>query len=366
MVFFHWPSRTFRNLVHSLFLGLFGNHFLSIDSRAADIDPTPAATPLHNIANIFKPHSGQAELILEPTYLVLLISLGIFVVVTGLLVYIVFKYRSRTPEDHLTEPPQIYGSYNIELAWTVIPCLIVFVLILVSARSIVEIQDAPMPENALNIRIVGHQWWWEVHYPDLGIITANEIHVPVGAKDGSRRPTHITLESADVIHSFWVPQLAGKTDLVPNRINHTWIEPLSPGVFLGNCAEYCGTQHANMLLRVIAQTPDEFDKWVANQQKPPVAPSAPLAIQGHKDFYDLSCVNCHKIESTPAEGVFGPDLTKFATRQTLGAGVAPRTLQNLHAWLADPDDLKPGCYMPDMKLTPSQLDSLVAYLETLK
>ena len=121
-----------------------------------------------------------------------------------------------------------------------------------------------------------------------------------------------------------------------------------------------------MLLRVIAQTPDEFDKWVANQQKPPVAPSAPLAIQGHKHFYDLSCVNCHKIESTPAEGVFGPDLTKFATRQTLGAGVAPRTLQNLHAWLADPDDLKPGCYMPDMKLTPSQLDSLVAYLETLK
>lgn len=326
-----------------------------------------ASAPVtHNITDIFQPLSRPAELLLEPTHLVLLICLGIFLVVVGVLIYVLIKFRPRGPEDHLVEPPQIYGSYNIEMAWTVIPCLIVFVLVLVSARSIVEIQDAPMPEDALQVRIVGHQWWWEVHYPDLGIITANEIHVPVSTRDGKRRPTHVILESADVIHSFWVPQLAGKTDLIPNRINKTWIEPFQTGVFLGNCAEYCGTQHANMLLRVIVQDPEDFQRWADNQKRLPAEPKEMLALQGKKDFYSLSCINCHKIDASPAEGVFGPDLTKFATRQTLGAGVALNTPENLHAWLLNPDSLKPGCYMPDMKLSPQQLDSLVAYLQTLK
>jgi cytochrome c oxidase subunit 2 len=330
-------------------------------------EPQATQTPeIHRIADIFQPLSRSAELLLEPTHLVLLICLGIFLVVMGVLVYVLIKFRPRGPEDHLEEPPQVYGSYNIEMAWTVIPCLIVFVLVLVSARSIVEIQDQPMPEDALQIRLIGHQWWWEIQYPELGIITANEIHVPVSSKDGKPRPTHIILESADVIHSFWVPQLAGKTDLVPNRVNHTWIEPFKTGVFLGNCAEYCGTQHANMLLRVIVQTPEDFQKWVENQKQLPSEPKDVIAIQGKKDFYDLSCVSCHKIDSTPAEGVFGPDLTKFAIRQTLGAGVAANTPENLHAWLFQPDSLKPGCYMPDMKLSPQQLDSLVAYLQTLK
>ena len=321
---------------------------------------------VHLVANIFKPLSRPAQMLLEPTQLVLLVTLGIFLIVVGVLVFVLIQFRPRGPEDHLSEPPQIYGSNNIEMAWTVIPCLIVFVLVLVSARSIVEIQDAPMPENAIHIRLVGHQWWWEIHYPDLGIITANEIHVPVSTQDGVQRPTHIQLESADVIHSFWVPQMAGKTDLVPNRINKTWLEPFQVGTFLGNCAEYCGTQHANMLLRVIVHEPEEFQQWVESQKRPTAQPESALAIQGKKDFYDLSCINCHKVDGTPAEGVFGPDLTKFSTRQTLGAGVAPRTPENTRAWLANPDSLKPGCYMPDMKLTPQQLDGLVAYLETLK
>jgi len=334
-------------------------------SSTADSQTSPSAG-IHRIADIFQPISRPAELILEPTHLVLLICLGIFVVVVAVLAYVLLKFRPRGPDDHLEEPPQVYGSYNIEMAWTVIPSLIVFVLVLVSSRSIVEIQDQPMPEDALKIRLVGHQWWWEIEYPDLGIITANEIHVPVSSKDGKPRPTHITLESADVIHSFWVPQLAGKTDLVPNRVNHTWIEPFKTGVFLGNCAEYCGTQHANMLLRVIVQTPEDFQKWVETQKQAPAEPKDLIAVQGKKDFFDLSCVSCHKIDSTPAEGVFGPDLTKFAIRQTLGAGVANNTTENLHAWLLNPDDLKPGCYMPDMKLSPGQLDSLVAFLQTLK
>ncbi|MFM8829891.1 MAG: cytochrome c oxidase subunit II [Spartobacteria bacterium] len=337
-----------------------GSNALAAPAQAT---PTPE---IHRIADIFQPISRPAELILEPTHLVLLITLGIFLVVMVMLAYVLVKFRPRGEQDHLEEPPQVYGSYNIEMAWTVIPCLIVFVLVLVSARSIVEIQDQPMPEDALQIRLIGHQWWWEIQYPELGIITANEIHVPVSSKDGKARPTHIILESADVIHSFWVPQLAGKTDLVPNRQNHTWIEPFKTGVFLGNCAEYCGTQHANMLLRVIVQTPEDFQKWVENQKQLPAEPKEAIAIQGKKDFYDLSCVACHKIDSTPAEGVFGPDLTKFAIRQTLGAGVAANTPENLHTWLHEPDALKPGCYMPDMKLSPQQLDSLVAYLQTLK
>lgn len=323
-------------------------------------------TEFHRVADMFNPQSLPAEMLLDPTNLVLLISLGIFVVVVAITAYTLWKFRPQGPEDHLEEPPQIYGSYNIEMAWTVIPCLIVFVLVLVSARSIVEIQDAPLPENATKVRLVGHQWWWEIHYPELGVITANEIHVPVSTRDGERRPTEIQLESADVIHSFWVPQLAGKTDLVPNRINRTWIEPYKTGTFLGNCAEYCGTQHANMLLRVVVETPEEFNKWVENQKKLPAEPQTPIAIQGKKDFYDLSCINCHKVDGTFAQGVFGPDLTKFASRQTLGAGVAELTTENIHAWLHNPDSLKPGSYMPDMKLTPQQLDSIVAYLETLK
>jgi cytochrome c oxidase subunit II len=321
---------------------------------------------MRRVADIFSPLSRPSEMILEPTVLVLLTSLGIFLVVFFMLVYVVWKFRRRGPADDEREPPQVYGSNNIELAWTVIPCLIVFVLVLVTARSIVEIQNAPMPADALKVRLVGHQWWWEVHYPELGIVTANEIHVPVSTRDGKRRPTEIILESADVIHSFWVPQLAGKTDLIPNRNNRTWIEPFHTGTFFGNCAEYCGTQHANMLLRVIVQEPEEFDRWVANQKQMPAAPESALAKQGRADFDAISCINCHSVDGTVAEGVFGPDLTKLMTRQTIGAGVAPLTSETLRAWLVDPQEMKPGCNMPDMQLTEPQLDSIVAYLETLK
>ena len=165
-----------------------------------------------------------------------------------MLVYIVVKFR-RPENDDGNEPPQIYGSTNIELAWTVIPILITVVLVLVTSRTIGEIQNAKMPEDALKVRVVGHQWWWEVHYPELGIITANEIHIPVSDRDLAKAtPTHFTLQSADVIHSFWLPQLGGKTDVVPNKDNETWFDPFETGVYFGNCAEYCGTQHANMLL----------------------------------------------------------------------------------------------------------------------
>lgn len=319
------------------------------------------------IADMFQPLSRPAEMIHESALLVLAITAGIFVVVTAMLVFVVWKFRRRGPEDDLKEPPQIYGSTHIELAWTVIPILITFVLILVTSRTIGEIQNAKMPASAVKVRLVGHQWWWEVHYPDLGIISANEIHVPVSTRGtGKRRTTEVILESADVIHSFWVPQLAGKTDLVPNKRNQTWIEPFVTGTFFGNCAEYCGTQHANMLLRVIVEEPEDFEKWVRGMKQPPVAPEAGLAAQGRQAFYGNSCVNCHRVDGTTAKGVFGPDLTKLMTRQTIGAGVAPLTPENLRAWVRDPQTLKTGCLMPDMKLSDREVDSITAYLLTLQ
>lgn len=332
--------------------------------------PAPAQSTdggiMRPVADMFQPLSRPAEMIHESAVLVLMITAAIFVVVTAMLVFVVWKFRRKGPEDDMEEPPQIYGSTHIELAWTVIPILITFVLILVTSRTIGEIQNAKMPEDALKIRLVGHQWWWEVHYPDLGIITANEIHVPVSTRTGKPRPTEIILESADVIHSFWVPQLAGKTDMVPNKRNRTWIEPFATGTFFGNCAEYCGTQHANMLLRVIVEEPADFDKWVANMKRAPEVPAEGMAAQGHRDFYGNSCVSCHRVDGTVAEGVFGPDLTKLMTRQTIGAGVAPLTPENLHAWVRDPQSLKTGCLMPDMKLLDSEVDSITAYLLTLK
>jgi cytochrome c oxidase subunit 2 len=322
--------------------------------------------PMRRVADMFQPMSRPAEMIHVTAVMVLVISAVIFIAVFGLLIYIVVKFR--VPEnDDGTEPPQIYGSTNIELAWTVIPILITVVLVLVTSRTIGEIQDRKMPENAVKVRLVGHQWWWEVHYPDLGIITANEIHVPLSDRDPAKaRPTFFTVQAADVMHSFWVPQLAGKTDLVPNKDNETWIDPYESGVYFGNCAEYCGTQHANMLLRVIVHSPGGFEKWV-EQQKAATAPlQTPEEIEGHRIFFANSCVNCHKVSDSVAVGVFGPDLSKLMTRQTIGAGVAPLNKENLWSWVRNPQVLKPGSYMPDMQLTDKEVDAVVAYLQTLK
>jgi cytochrome c oxidase subunit 2 len=328
-----------------------------------------ADEPMRRIANMFDPLSKPAEMIHDASIITLLICAVIFLIVTGMLVYVTFKFRSRGAIDERKEPPQIYGSSQIELAWTVIPIIITVVLILITTRTIGEIQDHAVPANAVHIRVIGHQWWWEIHYQKPGakpdewvtdFTIANEIHVPVNIH------TEITLESADVLHSFWVAQLNGKTDLIPGLKNHTWIEPRATGVFFGNCAEYCGTQHANMQLKVIVQTAADFDAWKIEQKTPPPAPTTAEAIAGKQVFYANSCVNCHKIDGTPATGVFGPDLTHLATRMTIGAGVAANTQENLRTWIHDPSTLKLGVLMPNMQLTDQEVDQVVAFLETLK
>jgi cytochrome c oxidase subunit 2 len=326
------------------------------------VDPALGADVPTGVTNIFKPLSTPAWAIHEVSLLALAICAGIFLVVGGLLLYTLIRFRWR-PTDEGHEPPQVYGSNQIELAWTVIPILVVFVLFLATTRTIYDVQSAAPPADALNVTVVGHQWWWEIRYPELGIVTANELHVPV-SEPSRRRPTFLKLESADVAHSFWVPQLAGKTDVIPNRENRLWIEPTQPGIYVGNCAEYCGMQHAHMLLRVIVHPEEEFAKWVAEQKQP--SADEPQARAGRDVFFTTACINCHTIRGTQAMGTFGPDLTHLMSRETLGAGTVPNTAEQLRDWVRDPQTIKEGCNMPNMQLTDSQLHQIVAYLITLK
>ena len=321
----------------------------------------PQATP-----SIFAPVSTPASNTFDLSMFVIAITGGIAVVVGGLLTYAVIKFRQRKDDDD-SEPAQVYGSTQIELAWTVIPVMIVVVMFLTTARFIFAIQDNPKPKSAVDVTVVGHQFWWEFRYPKYGIVTANELHVPV-SDPNHPTPTYLTETSADVIHSFWVPQLAGKTDAIPNHINTMWIDPHAPGMYVGQCGQFCGTQHAKMLLRVYVDTPQQFAAWIANQQMPAPhpQPSAQMIATGEQVFETQACMNCHAIRGTSGNGRFGPDLTHFGSRDTLGSGAIPNTPENLQAWIRNPNDLKPGALMPAMQLDDTQLAQVTAYLTSLK
>jgi cytochrome c oxidase subunit II len=322
-----------------------------------------ATTPSENaIPSIFEPHSTPAESIRHLSYFVLVITGLIFLVVFILLTYVIVKFRNKTLADG-REPAQVYGSTQIELAWTIIPILIVVVLFLATARVIHAIQDARKPATAVEVTAIGHQFWWEFRYPALGIVTANELHVPV-SDPAHATPTFLKLLSADTDHSFWVPQLAGKTDLIPNRVNETWLDPQQTGIYFGQCAQYCGTQHAKMLLRVSVDSPEEFAAWVQAQKQP--AKQDEKEIAGRQVFETTACINCHAVGGTNATGRFGPDLTHLMSRSTIASGAAENTPENLRLWIQNPDAIKPGSLMPAMKLSDNDLDALVRYLETLR
>jgi cytochrome c oxidase subunit 2 len=293
--------------------------------------------------------------------LVLAITGLIFVIVFGLIAYAITKFRKR-PDDG-SEPPQVYGSNQIELAWTVIPVLIVLVLFTATARVIHAIQDARMPNGAIEATVIGHQFWWEMRYPALGIVTANELHVPV-SDPSHPTPTFLKLISADTDHSFWVPRLAGKTDLIPNRVNEMWIDPHEVGIYVGQCAQFCGVQHAKMLLRVYVDSQPQFEQWVQEQRK--AAVSDPGVEEGRRIFETTACINCHSVSGTVADGRFGPDLAHLMSRDTIASGAAPNTPENLRLWIKDPDAIKLSSLMPAMQLNDHNLGALTAYLETLR
>jgi cytochrome c oxidase subunit II len=311
--------------------------------------------------NIFAPVSTPAHSIIALSLFVLAVTAGIFAIVFSLLVYCVARF-GKPADDDGREPPQVYGSNQVELAWTVIPVLIVVVLFLATARVIASIQKAAQPRNAIQVIAIGHQFWWEYRYPGLNVVTANELHIPV-SDSTHPTPTFITLLSADTDHSFWVPRLDGKTDLIPNHPNTMWIDPQLTGLYLGQCAQYCGTQHAKMLLRVYVQPRQEFDRWV-EQQSQPAQTSTPVS-EGQRIFETTACINCHAVTGTVADGRFGPDLTHLMSRETIASGAAPNTRENLRLWIKNPDSIKPGSKMPAMGLSDHQLDAVTDYLTTL-
>jgi cytochrome c oxidase subunit 2 len=329
------------------------------------MDATMMAQAADTISSIFAPVSTPAAREADLAKFVLVLSGVVFVVVAGLITYSVVRFRVPVGEQR-PEPPQVYGSAQVEAAWTAVPLIIIIVLMLATGRVIYEVQAASAPPNAVEVTVVGKQWWWEIRYPKLGVVTANEVHVPV-SDAVTRRPTFLTLESADVAHSFWVPRVAGKTDLIPNRTTRMWVEPHEAGTFLGQCAEYCGTQHTLMLLRVIAEPPEAFARWVQQQRQTAAAePADPAAAAGRRVFLGTICASCHAVAGTDANGRYGPDLTHLMSRATIGAGTAPNTPAQLRAWIRNPDDLKHGVLMPAMQIDEAYLHQLVEYLITLR
>lgn len=278
----------------------------------------------------------------------------ILLAVTAAITYILIRYRRRDER----EPAQKSGNTKLEIVWTAIPILLVsflFVLSIVTAQAV----DQPV-RRAPDIIVRAHQWWWEVTYPAQGVTTANEIHVPAG------REMLIGVETADVIHDFWVPQLGRKIDAIPGMRNFVWIRANQAGKYLGECAEFCGAQHAWMQFRVIAEGEPAFEDWIRAQAQPAATPADAQAEAGKARFSALTCINCHNIRGVNEQKQYAPDLTHLASRAMLGAERLTNTPANLRNWLYQPNIIKPNCNMPNLKLSSGDLDSLTAYLDGLR
>jgi cytochrome c oxidase subunit 2 len=279
-------------------------------------------------------------------------TLGIFVVVELLLVFALWRYRGR--DDDPEVPEQVHGHTWLEIGWTLAPAVILLVIAIPTMSTIFR-QQAPPPPDALQVTAVGHQWWWEFVYPDLGFTTANELHVPRG------RTVNLTLTSGDVIHAFWVPRLGGKRDLNPGSENTIVFTADSVGVYDGQCAEFCGTSHANMRMKLFVDEPSDFEAWASLQARPARPDSA-----GYQTFLASGCAACHAIDGTPAQGKVGPNLTHFGSRSTFASGLFPNQREHLAGWLRNPDSVKPGALMPDLNLSKEGLSDLLGLLEGLQ
>jgi cytochrome c oxidase subunit 2 len=282
-------------------------------------------------------------------------TLGIFIAVEGILLYCCWRFRDR-PGAPI--PKQVHGHTVLEISWTVAFAVILLIFAVPTIRVIFKSQEAPAA-TALRVDVAGKQWWWEFRYPQQKIITANELHLPAG------QTVSFALHAPDLIHSFWIPQLGGKRDVVPGRVNQLTLTPETPGEYPGQCAEYCGMSHANMRFRVVVHEPAEFEKWVRAQQAPPVEPTEALAQQGKTLFTQQACVGCHTINGV-SSGHIGPDLTHFASRKTFAGALMATTPENLIRWIENPEHMKPGSRMPNLGMKGEQAKALAAYLLSLK
>jgi cytochrome c oxidase subunit II len=311
--------------------------------------------------SVLSPHSPESRLIDRLWDAMYLVSVVMFVLVTGALLWAVLHRRPPSgPTTNLERERRLTVGV---VAATVLTGIVLFGF-LISDVLVGRTLSGTGGKEALQIRVTGHQWWWEIQYrdsvPNNWATTANELHVPTG------RSIVLELRSTDVIHSFWPPSLSPKRDLIPGNVNTLRFHADSPGVYRGQCAEYCGHQHAKMGFLVIAEPPDSFARWLARQRDTAQTPTTELARQGQEVFLSSSCVMCHSIAGTRAGSRIGPDLTHLASRRTIAAGTLPNTRGNLAGWIVDPQRIKPGAKMPPTQLDPGDLQALLAYLESLK
>jgi cytochrome c oxidase subunit II len=305
------------------------------------------------------PHSSEMLEISNLFWIMLVLSAIVFVIVTGFLILNIVRFTAKPGQE---VGQQIYGSRRIELAWTAIPFLILIAAFGITVKAIHDINTPPAKLGTpLNIVARGHQWWWEFYYPSLKIETANEVHVPVGTS------LHFHVESADVVHSYWVPTLQRQIDANPGQDNAVFVTMNKPGTYDGMCYEYCGDDHAWMKFRMVVQTKAQFKAWAKHEKAPAASPTGGLAAVGATVFFSNTCVECHAITGTGAGGVVGPNLTHLASRWTIGAGAAPMTLRDAMAWVRNPNTYKPGVLMPPYpNLSRTQLRALATYLLSLK
>jgi cytochrome c oxidase subunit 2 len=309
------------------------------------------------LSGLFTAHSPGAQSIDSLFILYLIFAAFMVVLIAGIVVTEAIRFRERRQP---VVPKKIFGNARLEFAWTVTPLIIVGVFFALSLQAMIRI-DSPNPVGRRpDIVVVAHQWWWELSYPEYHFITANELHIPVGKR------LLMEVTSADVIHDWSVPELGRKIDAIPGKINYLWFEADKPGLYNGSCNEFCGAEHAWMLIRVIAQPQDEFDEWVRREREAARMPSGALSKAGAALFQNMTCGNCHSIAGTPDTASIGPNLTHLASRETILSGMLPNTRSNLEAWITNPQKIKPGARMPDFLLSQGDVDKLVAYLEDLK
>jgi cytochrome c oxidase subunit 2 len=308
--------------------------------------------------------AGQQARDIDLIWRLMLLVCGImYLLVLGFLAWALWRARRRLPDEGVP-PKHTPADAKLERGLTGWTGLIAAGLVLLTTVSfLVDRSLAEAGPDPLHIRVTANQWWWNVEYqgdtPSADFTTANELHLPLG------RPAVVELRANDVIHSFWVPNLSGKTDLIPGRVNHMAIKPLRLGAFRGQCAEFCGLQHAKMAFDVVVETPAQFDAWRRRQIAGAAPPASLDAVAGRQVFERKACVMCHRIQGTGAGGTTGPDLTHLKSRAHIAAGTLPNTRGDLQAWIADPQGVKPGATMPRVPLSATELQQVVAYLETL-